>query len=113
MLNVYQIILTDAEIKEVNERGWEASEKSWVYSSRSFENDVVFFEDNFKHYKHVADVDSDDLEEAFHLMNMWSDPNRVKMIADEVMSMSVGDIIKMDEDFYVCMSFGFEKMNIN
>jgi len=27
--------------------------------------------------------------------------------------MSVGDIIKMDEDFYVCMSFGFEKMNIN
>ena len=62
-------------------------------------------------YDRVASVDSDDLEEAFELMNLWNDQSRVEMYAP-TRSMSVGDVIIMNKEAYFCDTFGFIKLNV-
>lgn len=105
MIKVYQIQLTDAEINAIN-RG-EESEKSKAYFARSFER--TFKPEMFEHYTHVANVFTNDMETAFHEMNLWEDVNMVETFADRnCSSMSVGDILEMEDGKrYRCASFGF------
>lgn len=102
MIKVYQIQLTDEEIAAIN-RG-EENEKSVAYFGRSFER--TFKAENFKHYTHVANVDVHDMEEAFHIMNLWDDEYKVERLG-ACSSMSVGDILEHDGKLYRCASFGF------
>lgn len=107
MLKVYQIHLNDIEYILVNEQGWSASPKTKAYSSAQFGQVDT---DTFKYYTHVANVATDDMEQAFESMNLWND-NLVEKVADRCSSMSVGNVIMTEEgDFYVCASFGFEKV---
>ena len=111
MLKVFQIQLTDAEIGTLNREGWESTnERIRAYGTRSFES--TFKSENFKHYDYVADVDTNDHEEAFMLMNLWEDESKITRRHDKVSSMSVGDIIE-DEDgnLFRVASFGFTKIN--
>lgn len=112
-IKVYQFILSDEEVDLVNEKGWGANDRIKAYADRSFKKDPAFFEDNFNQYNHVANVQADDLEDAFRLMNVWDDLGRVSRVAAEVMSMSVGDILEKDGEFYFCASIGFKKLDSN
>jgi len=107
MIKVYQIQLTDAEIDAIN--GGEESEKYIAYRGRSFEN--TFKVENFKHYDHVANVDANDMEDAFGLMNLWNDESKVERLGP-CSSMSVGDILEVDGKFYRCASFGFTALEM-
>ena len=50
-------------------------------------------------YKHVATVDTDDLDEAFRLTNLWDDEDRVEKKAP-MHSTSVGDVLKTPDGTY-------------
>jgi hypothetical protein len=108
MIKVYQIQLTDAEIAAVN--NGETSDRIQAYFDRSFER--TFKAENFKYYTHVANVFTDDREDAFRLMNLWesSDSDLVEKL-ERCSSMSVGDIVEMENGArYRCASFGFEEI---
>lgn len=110
MLKVYQIQLNDIEYNLVNEQGWSASPKTKAYADSRFGKLEKINSDNFQYYTYVANVATNDLEEAFHAMNMW-DYNLVETVSRPCCSMSVGDILMTEEgDFYMCAPIGFEKV---
>ena len=102
MIKVYQIQLTDAEVDALN-RG-EQFEKGKAYFSRMF--DGTFKPEIFEHYTHVANVATDNMEQAFELMNLWNDETKVERLG-RCSSMSVGDILEVDGQRFRCASFGF------
>lgn len=103
MIKVYQIQLTDAEVAAVN--NGETSDRIKAYFDRLFER--TFKAENFQYYNHVANVDTNDMEEAFALMNLWEDESKVEKLGP-CSSMSVGDILDVDGTLFRCASFGFE-----
>jgi hypothetical protein len=105
MIKVYQIQLTDAEIAAVN--NGETSDRIKAYFDRSF--DGSFKAENFQYYTHVANVDTNDMEKAFELMNLWERPELVDKLAP-CSSMSVGDILDVDGKLFRCASFGFAQL---
>jgi hypothetical protein len=105
MIKVYQIQLTDAEIAAVN--NGETSDRIKAYFDRSFER--TFKAENFQYYTHVANVDTNDMEEAFALMNLWEDESKVEKLGP-CSSMSVGDILDVDGKLFRCASFGFDEI---
>lgn len=106
MIKVYQIQLTDAEINAIH--NGETSDRIKAYFDRSF--DGTFKAENIQYYNHVANVDTNDMEEAFALMNLWEDESRVEKLGP-CSSMSVGDILVIECGWsYRCASFGFDKI---
>jgi hypothetical protein len=106
MIKVYQIQLTDAEIAAVN--NGETSDRIKAYFDRSFEG--KFKAENFQYYTHVANVDTNDMENAFEAMNLWEESVYFEDIFKlrPCPSMSVGDILESNGQLYYCASFGFE-----
>jgi len=104
MIKVYQIHLSDAEYDAAENDGV-ITDKVKAYYDRMF--DWTFKPHQRKFYTHVANVDTDDMDEAFQLMNLWEDDAKVEKI-DRCCSMSVGDILEVDGKFYRCAAFGFE-----
>ncbi len=102
MIKVYQIQLTDAEVTAVN--NGETSDRIKAYFDRSFER--TFKAENFVHYDHVANVDTNDMEEAFAAMNLWEGATVEKL--GPCSSMSVGDILEVDGKLFRCASCGFD-----
>jgi hypothetical protein len=104
MIKVYQIQLTDSEITVSNAGG--SSPKLKAYFDRSF--DSMFKAENFEHYTHVANVYTDDMEDAFRLMNLWEGSDNIVEKLGRCSSMSVGDILVMEDGSkFRCASFGF------
>jgi hypothetical protein len=104
MIKVYQIQLTDAEIAAVN--NGETSDRIQAYFTRSFA--VPFKAENFQYYAHVANVDTNDMEEAFAAMNLWEGATVEKL--GPCSSMSVGDILEVDGKLFRCATFGFDEI---
>ena len=105
MIKVYQIRLTDAEVDIVNSNG-EYTPKLKAFFGRSL--DSKFKTENVEYYTHVANVDTDDMEEAFRAMNLWDNGAEVQKLGP-CNSMSVGDILEIENgQRYRCASFGFE-----
>lgn len=72
----------------------------------------AFDASQFMHYTHVADVNTDDLEKAFNLMNGEGDYQDIIPITG-MRSMSVGDIIKTEEGkYFMCDSQGFAEIEV-
>ena len=69
--------------------------------------DSNFNASNFQYYTHVANVATDDMEEAFRAMNLWDDAAEVQKVATRCSSMSVGDILEVNGKLFRCASFGF------
>lgn len=111
MIKVYQFHLNELERFRLTAQGWDSPDpKIRAYGRKSLGQveDV-----NFNYYKHVANVNTNDREVAFTQMNLWDllDDNEqmVEKLQEEVYSMSVGDIIEMEDGTrYLCASFGWE-----
>jgi len=109
MITIYQIQLTDEQIDIINELGHEA-----VPAQRAKLN-VMFGADNFRtsdlqYYTETMQVDTDDLEDAFELTNLWDQPERIDRIGNAQSSTSVGDIFQKGDRFYMVDSFGFASL---
>ena len=110
MIKVYQIQLTDAEIAAVN--SGETSDRIKAYFDRSF--DRTFKASNFEYYDHVANVDTNDMENAFEAMNLWKESIYFEDISIQTLgrcsSMSVGDILDVNGKMFRCASMGFDEI---
>ena len=93
MIKVYQIQLTNEEVDIVNSDG-EYTPRLKAFFGRSL--DSKFKAENFQYYNHVANVDTNDMEEAFRAMNLWDDAAQVQKFGP-CSSMSVGDILVMED----------------
>ena len=105
MIKVYQIQLTNAEIDMIN--SGETSVRIKAYFDRSLESN--FKAENFQYYTHVANVDTNDMENAFEAMNLWEESIYFEDVfkLGRCSSMSVGDILESNGQLYRCSSFGF------
>jgi hypothetical protein len=105
MIKVYQIQLTDAEISIL--RLGRTSARIKAYFDRGFEG--KFKAENFQYYTHVANVDTDDMENAFEAMNLWEESIYFEDVfkLGNCSSMSVGDILDVNGKLYRCASAGF------
>lgn len=64
--------------------------------------------DWFKQFKKVAEVDATELEEVFMIMNRWTDADEAKVTRlDRLHSLSVGDIVEKDGQFYMVGNRGW------
>lgn len=104
MIKVYQIQLTDAEVDAINNN--EMFPKAKAFFDRSF--DSTFKAENLEFYTHVANVDTNDMEEAFKAMNLWDEGANVEKVTEWCSSMSVGDVLELEDGTrYRCASWGF------
>lgn len=114
MLKVFQIVLTDSQIDEVNNNqdAMPAFYSRYLKTTFSPKADDVNTAVEAGDYQHVADVSVDDLETGFAVMNRWNevDEKLVRRLAP-LHSMSVGDIVeKADGTRHVVAAFGFEQI---
>ena len=103
MIKVYQIQLTNEEVDIINTDG------EWTPRIKAFFDrniDSKFKAENFQYYTHVANVDTNDMEEAFAAMNLWEGATVEKL--GPCSSMSVGDILEVDGKLFRCATFGFD-----
>ncbi len=104
MIKVFQIQLTNAEVDAINRD--ESFPKAKAFFDRSFER--TFKAENFQFYTHVANVDTNDMEEAFRAMNLWDGTEDMVQKFGPCSSMSVGDILELEDgSLHRVASFGF------
>lgn len=120
MIEIYQFDRTSLENELVEMYGDFVSPKhakvraTWEAGKIRF-GDTASVEDRFKHYVHVATVDTDDLGEAFELANFWDAPdpyddapNRVEKKAP-MNSAGVGDVFRApDGTYHMVDNVGFK-----
>jgi len=68
------------------------------------------------HYRKVAEVRAESLEQVFELCNLWEDSNLwtgenvYRGRVNKPYSLSVGDIVRQGTDWYLCESVGWRKI---
>ena len=70
--------------------------------------DVDYYLEN---YTVVADIEADNLEEVFAIGNDMGDEAKITRYA-KMHSVSVGDVIRANENIFVVKNFGFERISI-
>lgn len=105
MITIYQIRLSDSDIIAVNARGWNAVPKvearaDMMLGARKWNEDFA------KYYDATYEVDTDDLDAAFEITNLWNEDYKVTRLR-RGSSSSVGDIFVKDGDCYIVDNFGF------
>ena len=105
MITIYQIRLSDSDIIAVNSRGWDAVPKvtaraDMMLGARKWNEDFA------KYYEPTYEVDTDDLDAAFEITNLWNEDYKVTRLA-RGSSSSVGDIYIKDGDCYIVDGVGF------
>ena len=105
---------------EINQLGWSAAEAKYpaIKSHRDIDLDgaASFKPEDFQFYKLVAKIDAETKSDAFYVQNNpfgYADlEDRIERI-DVQHSMSVGDIVKDGDDYYMVDHIGFTKIQIN
>jgi|TARA_R110000803_G_scaffold46198_7_gene97012 hypothetical protein len=115
MIAVYQWHLSNELSDLINRDGWMANETTTAYADKgcSWMIDDGQFDAAkwFDQYELVATCKTDDPEEAFVLMNLWNDPDRVCKIGAQVASLSIGDILEVaGGKFLLCTGEGFQEI---
>jgi len=111
MIKVYQNTAVKDLRNEINELGWsgamEKYEEVKAHLDCSSDGSENWNPEWFKHYNHVADIAVDDLDAAFHAMNVWTDDVTTLV---KCHSMSVGDILEHDGKFFMVDRYGFKRV---
>mgnify|MGYP000343580544 FL=1 len=114
MIKIFQIILTNAEIDLINSSplGHTAVErqihKMDLSMGRQLTTEMLYS------FEHTMTVDTDDLEEAFRLTNLWNDESSITRVSERQASTSVGDmLVTSNGDTYICANFGFQLVDMN
>ena len=108
MITIYQIKVTDEQINALNAGqsvpAFEAK-RSLMFGATNFTPDML------KYFTEVARVDTNDLEQAFELTNLWEDMSKVEKFT-RMSSTSVGDIFLKGDTFYMVDNFGFKALHL-
>jgi hypothetical protein len=108
MITIYQIQATSQQVDDFN-AGQSVplieAKRNLMFGSKGFNPSML------QYFTEVATVDTDDLEEAFELTNLWNDPSKVNR-KTRMSSTSVGDIFAMNGRYYMVDNFGFEELRL-
>jgi hypothetical protein len=108
MFYVYQPMLTDAQVNEVNARGWDAH-PAYAKIDLLFSKDDAWdrIKDALAYYHHAATVDCATPDEVFEVTNIG--PEYLITRHGPMRSGSVGDVLIATDHSaaYVCLSFGW------
>lgn len=101
MIKLYQIVITKEIAKRVNAgetiAKFEASRDAMCFGEFT----------GREHYDHVADLDTDDLDDAFRIGNIGPESSITRH--DRMHSVSVGDVlVKADGTAHIVKACGFE-----
>lgn len=108
MITIYQIKMTNAQIDEFNAGRPVPSieaKRTLMFGASKFTPDML------QYFTEVARVDTNDLEEAFELTNLWEDTSKVQKFT-QMSSTSVGDIFLKGDAFYMVDNFGFVALRL-
>lgn len=111
MFKVYQNHSVHTHSDYINRVGWEVAAEKYAgvksHLNTSLSGSKQFKPEDFEYYTHVANVDTDNLDKAFELMNLWENPELIENLGP-TRSLSVGDIL-VDESGkkYMVESCGF------
>ena len=137
MITLYQIKYTDEIIDFLNgpEGGWNAAEKKYpmvkAKMNCQFEGSEAWLPEYFEHYRAVANIKAETLEEGFGIGNAFGGAHMDMVeqgllepllpyttlhnghVTVDMCSMSVGDICKFNGSYYMCDRFGWSEIEIN
>lgn len=105
MITIYQIELSDADIIRANAQGFDAA-PTVAAKTRMMMGACKWKEEYVPLYKATYKVDTDDLDEAFEITNLWNEDYKVTRLR-RGSSSSVGDIFVKDGNCYIVDKFGF------
>ena len=106
MITIYQIHLTDEQIRRANAEGFAAVPAVLAKTRMGLGFDrSKFSEDYLQFYRPTYEVDTDDLNVAFEATNLWEGYDVRRLARGS--SSSVGDIFVKDGDCYIVDNFGF------
>ena len=106
MISVYQFNLNEEDKEIVKREGYDATEKTTAYADKAFGE--IAIEKWFNQYEKVAVVESNDLDETFHILNVVEKTDRVKKLG-KLYSLSVGDVLEKDGEFFLVDTVGFKR----
>jgi hypothetical protein len=108
MITIYQIQATSQQVDNFN-AGQSVplieAKRNLMFGSKGFNPSML------QYFTEVATIDTDDLEEAFELTNLWNDESKVNRKA-RMSSTSVGDIFGMNGRYYMVDTFGFKELKL-
>jgi hypothetical protein len=88
----------------------EASERFHEYHT---ETPVALSEGEFAElYEVIGEYDADDPEDIWRAYNRGSGREAFEFLQKEIRSMSVGDIVEIDGEYYMAASFGWNSIDI-
>lgn len=108
MITIFQIPLTNEQVDAFNAGKSVPSieaKRKLMFGASKFEIPML------QYFTEVARVDTDDLEKAFELTNLWEDESKIVRKAP-MSSTSVGDIFGKDGRYYMVDSFGFTELKL-
>ena len=107
MIEIHQVQLTDELYRSIN-AGEDTPEVHAFHASKFGKVEEA---ERLGMFEKVAEVDTDNLEEAFCIMNRFSDEDLERITkVSPYHSMSVGDIAVKDGVRYLCASIGFKQL---
>jgi hypothetical protein len=106
MITIYQIHLSDADIDTANSEGFEAVQKVYAKTRMMLGARKWNHNEYPKYYEATYQVNTDDLDVAFEVTNLWKN-NEIVTRLRRGSSSSVGDIFVKDGDCYIVDNFGF------
>lgn len=66
----------------------------------------------FDFYSPTYEVETDDLETAYELTNLWNNGHLVRALEGRGRSSSVGDLFELNGEFFIVDNFGFKKVEV-
>jgi hypothetical protein len=105
MITVYQIELSDSDIMRANAQGFDST-PAVAAKTRMMIGASKWKEEYVQFYNAAYEVDTNDLDEAFEITNLWNEDHKVTRLR-RGSSSSVGDIFVKDGNCYIVDNFGF------
>jgi hypothetical protein len=111
MITIYQIQTTNAQVDAFN-KGQSVPaldvKCKLMFGSKKFEPEM------FEFFSPVYEVETDDLEHAFELTNLWENGHLVRALpSTRGHSSSVGDIFQLGDQYFMVDSFGFKELELS
>lgn len=107
MIIIHQIQMTSDQVDAFNSGNSVPAieaKRQLMFGSEDFKHEM------FQYFTEVAKVETDDLEEAFELTNLWEDETKITRLT-RMSSTSVGDILQKDDRYFMVDNFGFTEIH--
>lgn len=115
MIRILQITIDREMVDDINRLGHTGAGERYpayeAYLRNSIGADRFRLED-LEHYQPVAEVDTDQLFEAFTISNGMGDSSRYRVLPGaRARSLSVGDVVDLNGELHIVDTFGYQAVS--